>query len=186
MPLIFIMSKKQIWHGHIFVYCLCSSLFGQAHFITGKTKNGKYPEGLRAEWSVQFQCVCYAKVTARCVNFWKISLTFRWLCFWIIFKQCVLWFDLKPFIFQLCLGLCKCWLWRQRHMRRRKPHWLGLRRPAPILKPNPMSSHSACSSREFCMTCAAPRDKGRMGFCCPDGGAVGGLLQEGGRERVEI
>lgn len=70
-----------------------------------------------------------------------------------------------------------------------------MRRPAPILQINPMSSHSACSSREFCMTCAAPRDKGRMGFCCPDGEAVEwavvvvlggrGLLQEGGRDRVE-
>lgn len=76
-------------------------------------------------------------------------------------------------------GLCKGSLW--------KPRWLRLRRPAPILKPNPMSSHSACSSREFCMTCAAPRDKGRME--CPDGGEAGEAgrrLQEGGRERVEI
>lgn len=44
------------------------------------------------------------------------------------------------------------------------------------------------------MTCAAPRDKGWMGCCCPHGEAggageevvvEGGLLQEGGRERVE-
>lgn len=37
-------------------------------------------------------------------------------------------------------------------------------------------THTACSSREFCMTCAAPRDKGRMGCCCPHGeaGGVGG------------
>lgn len=47
-----------------------------------------------------------------------------------------------------------------------------------------MSSHSACSSREFCMTCAAPKNKGRMR--CPDGEAVewvnrkGGVTQEGG------
>lgn len=70
-------------------------------------------------------------------------------------------------------------------MGQRKPHWLCLRRPAPIWKPNPMSSHSACSSREFCMTCAAPRDKGRMGCCCPDGeaggvGLVGGYKKVGG------
>ncbi|KAK5921377.1 hypothetical protein CgunFtcFv8_025086 [Champsocephalus gunnari] len=49
---------------------------------------------------------------------------------------------------------------------------------APVLKPNPMSSHSACSSREFCMTCAAPRDKGRIGCCCPHGGA-GSVVGEG-------
>lgn len=44
------------------------------------------------------------------------------------------------------------------------------------------------------MTCAAPRDKGRMGCCYPDGeaggvgcvcGSGGGVLQEAGRERVE-
>lgn len=60
-------------------------------------------------------------------------------------------------------------------MRRRKPHQLIWRHPAPILNPNPMSSHSACSSREFCMTYAAPRDKGWTGCCCPHGevGEVG-------------
>jgi len=54
--------------------------------------------------------------------------------------------------------------------------------PAPVLKPNPMSSHSACSSREFCMTCAAPSDKGRMGCGCPHGeaGAGGGRWGGGG------
>lgn len=41
--------------------------------------------------------------------------------------------------------------------------------PTRISKPNPMSSHSACTSREFCMTCAATRDKGRMGCWCPPG-----------------
>lgn len=56
---------------------------------------------------------------------------------------------------------------KERHMRRRKPHQLIRRHPARILKPNPMSSHSACSSREFCMTYAAPRDKGWPGCCCP-------------------
>lgn len=74
-----------IW-AHI--YCLCSSPFGQAQFITGRTKNGTYPEGLRAGWRFQFQCVCYATITARCVNFWKTSSTFSWLFFWIIFVSC--------------------------------------------------------------------------------------------------
>lgn len=99
------------------------------------------------------------------------------------FFQATLWLDEFEL---LCLPVLPWFVQpfavKERHMRQGKPHRLFLRSRAPILKPNPMSSHSACSSREFCMTCAAPRDKGRMGCCCPHGEAGG--LQGGGREWV--
>lgn len=104
-------------------------------------------------------------------------------------KVCVCLMDSSIFIFLFS----PVFVQKKRHMRRRKPH-----RPfseAPCL--NPMSSHSACSSREFCMTCTAPRDKGWMGCCCPHrevgvdcavcvcGLRGGGWSQWGRREWVE-
>lgn len=109
-------------------------------------------------------------------------------------KQCVLslrvslWLEGFELIYLPVLpGFVQMLAVKERHMRQRKPHRRSLRHPAPILKPNPMSSHSACSSREFCMTCAAPRDKGRDGVSSWRGGwrGWGGVLQGGGRDRVE-
>lgn len=85
------------------------------------------------------------------------------------FKQCCGCMDLILFIFLSSPVFAQMMSAKERRMRQRKPHRRSRRHPAPILKPNPMSSHSACSSREFCMTYAAPRDKGGMGCCCPHG-----------------
>lgn len=116
-------------------------------------------------------------------TFKDMTPTFRWLCFWITMMQCSFlegFFQVTPWLddFELIYLPVLCdfvqmLAVKERHMRQRKPPQLPLRHPAPILKPNPMRSHSACSSREFCMTCAAPRDKGRIGRCCPHGEAAG-------------
>lgn len=139
------------------------------------------------------------KITAWCLNsLWHITNLQMTLCFFFFNKKCDLFFRVSFQAVKLLLdefelicvpvlpGFVQMLAMKEKHMRQRKPHRLSLRHPAPILRPNPMSSHSACSSREFCMTCAAPRDKGRMGCWCPHGeaGGVGGL-QGGGRERVE-
>lgn len=43
-------------------------IFVQAHFITARTKSWEYLEGLKGVWRVLIQCVCYAKITARCLK----------------------------------------------------------------------------------------------------------------------